>query len=72
MAKMVPDSLTGKESYGEKRVFELLKRLPDTCIVYHEPKIGTLHPDFVVVMPTVGVLFIEVKGWYLENMDVKW
>ena len=69
MAKMIPDSLEDKVPYGEKRVFELLKHLPDTCIVYHEPKIGNLTPDFVVVMRTAGVLIIEVKGWYLDDID---
>ena len=68
MAMMIPDRLAEDKPYGEKRVFELLKRLPNSCFVYYEPKIGNYYPDFVVLMPTIGVLFIEVKGWYLESI----
>jgi len=63
MALCVPDSIPDKASAGEKRVFDLLRTLPDGCIVYYEPKIDRRRPDFVVISPTLGFLVIEVKGW---------
>jgi superfamily I DNA/RNA helicase len=68
MAEMIPDRLPSAASAGEKRVFELLQKLPDDCLVYYEPKVSERHPDFVVVMPPVGVLVIEVKGWYAAHI----
>ncbi|MGI9411336.1 MAG: 3'-5' exonuclease [Hyphomicrobiaceae bacterium] len=50
--------------HGERRVFDVLRRLPDDCIVYYEPKVAGRNPDFVVIMPAIGVLVIEVKDWY--------
>jgi len=68
MAICIPDRLSSRASRGEKRTFALLKKLPDDYIVYYEPKIDNLHPDFVVIAPDLGVIIIEVKGWYLENI----
>ena len=68
MAQTIPTELLSSAPRGEDRLFQVLKRLPDNTIVYHEPLIGTRHPDFVVILPTLGLLLIEVKGWYLSNM----
>jgi hypothetical protein len=62
MAEMVPPTFTGRYP-SEKKVYELLKRLPDDCLVYYEPRVEGRHPDFVVIMPNLGVLVLEVKGW---------
>lgn len=64
MAEMIPDRMPSGASMGEKRVFELLQKLPDTCIAYYEPVVDNRYPDFVVIVPTLGLLVIEVKGWY--------
>ena len=40
MAEMIPDRLQSGASAGEKRVFEVLQRLPDNCIVYYEPVVS--------------------------------
>lgn len=64
MAEMIPDRLPQGASAGEKRVFDALQRLPDDCVVYYEPVVRARYPDFVVIMPDVGLLVIEVKGWY--------
>ena len=64
MAEMIPDRLPSSASAGEKRVFELLQKLPDDVIVYYEPVVGERYPDFVVILPSVGLLVIEAKGWY--------
>jgi hypothetical protein len=64
MATMIPDSMPRASSAGEKRMFAALQKLPDECFVYYEPVIAHRYPDFVVLMPDVGLLVIEVKGWY--------
>lgn len=64
MAEMIPDRLPKEASTGEKRVFQLLQKLPDDVLVYYEPVISQRYPDFVVVMPETGLLIIEVKGWF--------
>ena len=53
---------------GEKRLFAALQTLPDDCIVYYEPLIERRYPDFVIILPSHGVLVIEVKGWYPNNI----
>jgi hypothetical protein len=74
MAVMIPDSLPPRNmdreriTVGEQHVFALLQRLPDDCIVYYEPVVHHRHPDFVVIMPEVGVLVIEVKGWWHKEL----
>ena len=68
MAECVPITLPERVAAGERRVFAALSRLPDNCIVYYEPKIGGRKPDFVVIMPTLGVLVIEVKDWYASSI----
>ncbi len=69
MAEMIPDRLPSGASAGEKRVFEVLQRLPDNCIVYYEPVVGNRYPDFIVIMPEVGLLIIEAKGWYPAHIE---
>jgi hypothetical protein len=63
MAEMIPPTLPPTATASERKVFELLKRLDDDSLVYYEPRVGDLYPDFVVIMPDVGVLVLEVKGW---------
>ena len=64
MAEMIPDRLPSGASAGEKKVFALLQQLPDDVIVYYEPIVADRYPDFIVIIPSVGLLIIEVKGWY--------
>jgi hypothetical protein len=68
MAQTIPTTLPSKASQGEHRLFAVLKRLPNEVVVYYEPIIDNRNPDFVVVLPTLGVLLIEVKGWYLPDI----
>ena len=68
MAEMIPDRLPSRASRGEERVFELCKRLPDDYIVYYEPIIESRYPDFIIIAPNLGVLVIEVKGWYPKDI----
>src|SRR5262245_61306925 len=64
MAEMIPDRLPSGASSGEKKLFAILQQLPDEVIVYYEPVVAHRYPDFVVIIPTVGLLIVEVKGWY--------
>lgn len=64
MAEIIPDKLPRNASKGEERTFEVLKKLPDDYIAYYEPLISNRRPDFILIGPDIGVLVIEVKGWY--------
>ena len=68
MAECIPDRLSSKASRGEERTFALLKKLPDDYLIYYEPNIDNRHPDFIVIAPDLGVIVVEVKGWYLDDI----
>ncbi|MGD1004644.1 MAG: 3'-5' exonuclease [Methanoregulaceae archaeon] len=68
MAEFIPDRLPARASRGEDRTFSLLKKLPDDYLVYYEPNIDNRHPDFIVIAPDLGVIIIEVKGWYFDDI----
>ena len=44
------------------------KKLPDDYLIYYEPNIDNRHPDFIVIAPDLGVIIIEVKGWFLDTI----
>lgn len=62
MAILVPETLPDNASEGEKYVAGLLRGLPEDVLVYYEPVIRRRYPDFVLVVPEVGVLILEIKG----------
>jgi hypothetical protein len=68
MAEFIPDRLPSRASRGEERTFNVLKKLPDDYLVYYEPQIENRHPDFIVIAPDLGVIVIEVKGWYIDDI----
>jgi hypothetical protein len=69
MAEMIPDRLPSGASAGEKKVFALLQDLPDDVIVYYEPVVADRYPDFIVIIPSIGLLVVEVKGWYPNAIE---
>lgn len=69
MAIMIPDRMPASASQGEKKAFAILQKLPDDCICYYEPVVGERYPDFVIIIPELGVLIIEVKGWYRGQVE---
>ena len=70
MAQMIPETIPSKASQGEKNLFAALKlQLPDAFIVWYEPTIDRLLPDFVILGPTFGLLILEVKGWFANNIE---
>ena len=68
MPYMIPDRMLSGASAGEKRIFSILQKLPDDCIVYHENNCTGSYVDFIVISPHLGLLVIEVKGWYAKNI----
>ena len=68
MAEMIPDTLPASSTAGEKRVFAMLARLPDDCLIYYEPVVRRRYPDLIAILPEVGVLVIEVKDWRLAEL----
>lgn len=64
MAEMIPARLKKTASKGEQRVSRLLEMLPDDCLVYYEPRVCDRCPDFILIHPRLGVLILEVKGWF--------
>lgn len=68
MPEMIPDSIPSNASAGEKAIFTILQNLPDDCLVYYEPIVARKFPDFVVISPRIGILIIEVKGWYPKQI----
>ena len=64
MATMIPSTIRKSATVGEKAVFECLKNcLPDDCIAYFEPYIGERKPDYVLIIPYLGLLVLEVKDY---------
>ncbi|MFW6170284.1 MAG: nuclease-related domain-containing protein [Planctomycetota bacterium] len=68
MAEMIPDRMPAGASRGEKRLFDILQDLPEDCVVYYEPIVADRYPDFIVILPELGLLVIEVKGWYPKEI----
>lgn len=62
MSVMIPETLPDNASEGEKHVSALLRSLPDGVFIYYEPIIRRRYPDFVLIVPEIGVLIMEVKG----------
>jgi hypothetical protein len=55
LAEMIPDRLPSRASAGEGKVFALLQQLPDEVLVYYEPVVSERYPDFIVIIPSVGL-----------------
>ncbi|MGB7249921.1 MAG: UvrD-helicase domain-containing protein, partial [Phormidesmis sp.] len=71
MAQMIPATIPSKASQGEKLLFNVLQaQLPDTFLVWYEPTIRRLLPDFIILGPAFGLLILEVKGWYAGNVEL--
>ena len=84
MAKMIPQTPMPGEfngSYGEEKVYEALKSLPDEYIVFHsvhwqKRKVsGSVtwgEADFTIFNPKRGLLVIEVKSGGIRHDDNGW
>jgi hypothetical protein len=63
MAQIFPKVLPDSATPGEKAMLAVLRKLGDDCVVFYEPGIANRRPDFIVVIPDLGLLVIEVKDW---------
>ncbi|EJL8851830.1 NERD domain-containing protein [Salmonella enterica subsp. enterica serovar Enteritidis] len=73
MAIIIPtvSSCSEKITAGEKRLARLLERgLSDSCTCWYDTPMGKQHsyPDFVILTPDKGILFIEVKDWFITKI----
>lgn len=62
----------GKE-YGDRRVYRILKELPDRFKIYAQPTLqdhaSLSYPDYVVVDKKKGIIVLEVKDWkYIQEI----
>ena len=80
MAKMIPPHWHDKTPSSEQRIFKLLQNDPETSdwVVLHSLNLkqsGTRpygEVDFVVLIPSAGVLCLEVKGGRVACRDGIW
>lgn len=74
MAKLMT-SLTlcsGRMTNGERRVAQRLEsHLGEDCLVWYDIPVGRQyrHPDFVIIDPANGLIFLEVKDWKLSTLE---
>ena len=73
MATLIPafTSCAGKMTAGERRFARRLEEKLDDALLWYDVPTGPkkLHPDFVVLHPSHGLLVLEVKDWKLENIQ---
>ena len=58
-------------SSGEKRVaYALKKLLENDYIVWYDIPVGKQrrYPDFIILHPSRGILFLEIKDWKPETL----
>ncbi|HCC3327732.1 TPA: NERD domain-containing protein [Salmonella enterica] len=56
---------------GEKRLAGRLEALlPDDALIWYDIPVGKRyrHPDFVIIHPTEGLIFLEVKDWRIATL----
>ena len=66
------DTLSNAHSSEQKVACVLQKHLQDDVLVWHEPSIGNLKPDFLILFPSRGFVIMEVKSWdigYIREAD---
>jgi hypothetical protein len=73
MAKLMTSLTLCSErmTYGERRVAQRLESaLGDDCLVWYDIPVGRQyrHPDFVVIDPSLGLIFLEVKDWRCDTL----
>ena len=75
MAKLIPamtKRVLAKMTAGEKRFAKRLEALlEDDYLIWYDIPIGKnrRYPDFIILHPARGLLFIEVKDWKLDTLS---
>lgn len=72
MAKLITSLAlcSGRMTHGERRVAQRLEsHLGEDCLVWYDIPVGRQyrHPDFVIIDPALGLIFLEVKDWRLST-----
>jgi superfamily I DNA and RNA helicase len=60
------ENMNSSEKYVLNKLTELYKKEEQKAILYLEPKIKNITPDFILIDPKYGVTIIEVKAWSLD------
>ena len=73
MAQLIPhlNTCLPRMTAGEKRLARRLEALlDDDYLVWYDIPVGrkNRYPDFIILHPARGLLFLEVKDWRLENI----
>ncbi len=73
MAQLIPNLNTclSRMTSGEKRLARRLESLlDDDYLCWYDIPVGrkNRYPDFIILHPARGLLFLEVKDWKLENI----
>ncbi|ASO91068.1 TPA: AAA family ATPase [Escherichia coli] len=73
MATIIPtiSSCNDKITAGEKRLARILERgLGEECCCWYDIPTGDkhLHPDFMILSPEKGIIFLEVKDWFITKI----
>lgn len=73
MAQLIPNLNTclSRMTSGEKRLARRLEAyLEDDYLIWYDIPVGdkNRYPDFIVLHPARGILFLEVKDWRLETI----
>lgn len=73
MVKLIPSlgSVTSRMQNGERRFAERLEaKLDDKYICWYDITVGekTRNPDFIIFHPSRGLLVLEVKDWFADNI----
>ncbi|RLA05966.1 MAG: DNA helicase II [Gammaproteobacteria bacterium] len=74
MAKLIPamnKQVLSRMTSGEKRFARRLEALlEDDYLIWYDIPVGKKrrYPDFIVLHPSRGLLFLEVKDWKLETL----
>ncbi len=80
MPTMIPDTVDPRAPPSERRVFELLKCIPDAeqWTVLHSLGLSNSYSgeygeiDFAVIIPDCGIVCLEVKGGGVSCVNGKW
>ena len=64
------DNLNKSERYVLNKIIELYKYEKQTAILYLEPKIKNITPDFILIDQKYGVTIIEVKAWSIDYISI--
>ncbi len=72
MALMLPSDATAFHTDGEASCYRFLAQVAkpdDRYTVWYVPQVDGVEPDFILFSPDLGLLVLEVKDWYLEQIE---